>query len=164
VVAQVAKDNRLKEKVQEAKDSSAKQKPPLIKKSSPMRDNIPYPQLKDPLKEVACKGSKGSPTHDKAIMDMAENTPSKYQKRQGVKHKAPKQKPLTKPIRPIGDHVAKKMKDWDVITKQTNRSKGLSLKNQTFMMDHILMTNWTISHCPIPKVVTKVQEWSKDSI
>jgi len=27
---------------------------------------------------------------------------------------------LTKPIGPIGDHVAKKMKAWDVIVNQTN--------------------------------------------
>ncbi len=77
VVAQVAKDNRLKEKVQEAKDSPTKEKPPLVKKGSPMRDKAPDPQLKDPLKEVACKGSKGSPTHDKTIVDVAESTPSK---------------------------------------------------------------------------------------
>ncbi len=82
-----------------------------------MKDKIPNPQLKDPLKEVACKGSKGSLAHHKVIMDMAKSTPSKYQKQQGVKHKAPKQKPLTKPIGPINDHAAKKMKDWDVITK-----------------------------------------------
>jgi hypothetical protein len=37
-----------------------------------------------------------------------------------MKHKTPKQKPLTKPIGPIGDHAAKKMKAWDVITNQTN--------------------------------------------
>jgi hypothetical protein len=44
-----------------------------------------------------------------------------------VKRKAPKQKPLTKSIGPIGDHVAKKMKTWDVIAKQTNYSnEGLS--------------------------------------
>ncbi len=38
-----------------------------------------------------------------------------------MKRKAPKQKPLTKPIGPIGDYVAKKMKTWDVIAKQINR-------------------------------------------
>jgi hypothetical protein len=43
-------------------------------------------------------------------MDVSESTPSKHQKWQGVKCKAPKQKPLPKPIGPIGDHVAKKMK------------------------------------------------------
>jgi hypothetical protein len=48
VVAQVAKDNKLKEKVQEAKDSPTKQKPPLVKKSIPMRDKAPNLQLKDP--------------------------------------------------------------------------------------------------------------------
>jgi hypothetical protein len=37
-----------------------------------------------------------------------------------MKRKTPKQKPLTKPIGPIGDHAAKKMKAWDVITNQTN--------------------------------------------
>ncbi len=51
---------------------------------------------------------------------MAENTPSKDHKQQGVKHKAHKQKPLTKPIRPSGDYATKKMKAWDVIAKQTN--------------------------------------------
>ncbi len=75
MVAQVAKDNRLKEKVQEVKDSPTKEKPPLVKKGSPMKDKAPNPQLKDPLKEVACKGSKGNPTHDKATMDVAENHP-----------------------------------------------------------------------------------------
>ncbi len=53
-------------------------------------------------------------------MDVVENTPSKDQKWQGMKRKTPKQKPLTKPIGPIGDHAAKKMKAWDVITNQTN--------------------------------------------
>jgi hypothetical protein len=43
VVAQVAKDNKLKEKVQEAKDSPTKQKPPLVKKGIPMRDKAPNP-------------------------------------------------------------------------------------------------------------------------
>jgi hypothetical protein len=80
VVAQVANNNRLKEKVQGANDSPAKQKPPLVKKGSPMRDKAPNPQLNDPLKEVACKGSKGSLTQDKATMDVAESTPSKDQK------------------------------------------------------------------------------------
>jgi hypothetical protein len=59
-ITQVAKDNKLKEKVQEETDNLAKQKPPLIKKGSPMRDKAPNPQLKDPLIEVACKGSRCS--------------------------------------------------------------------------------------------------------
>jgi hypothetical protein len=50
-------------------------------------------------------------------MDLTESTPSRDQKQQGVKRKAPKQKPLTKPIGPIGDHAAKKMKAWDAIAK-----------------------------------------------
>jgi len=62
VVAQAVKDNRLKEKVQEARDNLAKQKPPPVKKGSPMKENASNPQLKDPLKDVTCKGSKGSPT------------------------------------------------------------------------------------------------------
>jgi hypothetical protein len=45
VVAQVIEDNRLKEKVQEAKDNLAKQKPPLVKKSNPTKDKAPNPQI-----------------------------------------------------------------------------------------------------------------------
>jgi len=52
----------LKEKVQEARDNLAKQKPPPVKRGSPMKENASNPQLKDPLKDVTCKGSKGSPT------------------------------------------------------------------------------------------------------
>ncbi len=55
-------------------------------------------------------------------MDVAKSTPSKNQKWKRVKCEAPKQKPLTKPIGPIGDHASKKMKAWDVIKKQTNCS------------------------------------------
>jgi hypothetical protein len=55
-----------------------------------MKDRAPSPQLKDPLKEVACKGNKGSLTHDKATMDVAKSTLSKDSKWQGVKRKAPK--------------------------------------------------------------------------
>ncbi len=98
-----------------------------------MKDKAPSPQLKDPLKEVACEGNKSSPTQDKTTMDAVESTPSKDQKRQGVKCKTSKQKPFTKPIGPIGDHVAKKMKAWDVIAKQTNCSNdGLESKK----LDH----------------------------
>jgi hypothetical protein len=133
-----------------------------------MRDKAPSPQLKDPLKEVACEGNRGSPTQDKATMDVAKRTSSKDQKRQGVKCKAPKQKPLTKPIRPIGDHVAKKMKAWDVITKQTNccndgpkfeKSDPHDGSNPNDELDSKPLSKYVV-----PKVATKVQEWSKDSI
>ncbi len=80
VVAQAAKDNKLKEKVREVNDNLAKHKPPLINKGSPMRDKAPIPQLKDPLKEVACKGSKGNLVQNKATLDVAKNTPSEDQK------------------------------------------------------------------------------------
>jgi hypothetical protein len=67
---------------------------------------------------------------------VAKSTPSKDQKWQGLKHKAPKQKPLTKPIGPIGDYAAKKMKTWDVITKQINPfNDGLESKKSHLMMD-----------------------------
>jgi hypothetical protein len=49
VAAQAAKDSRLKEKVQEAKDNLAKQKPPLVKKGNPTKDKAPNPQINESI-------------------------------------------------------------------------------------------------------------------
>jgi hypothetical protein len=78
-----------------------------------------------------------------------------------MKRKAPKQKPLTKPIGPIGDHVAKKMKVWDVIAKQINHSndgpefKELNLHDGSNFNDK--SDGKPLSKYFLPKVSTKVQ-------
>ncbi len=79
-----------------------------------------------------------------------------------MKHKAPKQKPLTKPIKCIGDHAAKKMKSWDAIAKKTNcfndglESKELDLHDG---LDFDNESNGkSLSKYVVPKVAAKVQE------
>ncbi len=93
-------------------------------------------------------------------MDVAESTPYKDQKWQGVKRKAPKQKPLTKPIKPIGDYATKKMKAWDVIAKQTSCSNDGPKAEESHPRDGLDSNEKTdgkpLSKYVIPKVATKV--------
>ncbi len=101
-------------------------------------------------------------------MDVAKSTPSKDQKQQGVKHKAPKQKPLTKPNGPIGDYVAKKMKAWDAIVKQTNHSNDGPKSEELDLHDGLDFDDESydkqLFKYVVPKVAAKIQERSKDSI
>jgi len=85
-----------------------------------------------------------------------------------VKRKAPKQKPLTKPIKCIGDHAVKKMKSWDAITKKINRfNDGLEFE-ELDPHDGSDFDNESngkpLSKYVVPKVAAKVQGRSNDSI
>ncbi len=79
-----------------------------------------------------------------------------------MKHNAPKQKPLTKPIGPIGDHAIKKMKARDVIAKQTNRSNDGPESEELDPHDGLDFDDESngkpLSKYVVPKVVTNVQE------
>jgi hypothetical protein len=77
-----------------------------------------------------------------------------------LKHKAPKQKPLTKPIGPIGDYAAKKMKTWDAIAKQTNRSNDGHESKESHPHDGLDSDDESndkpLSKYVVPKVTTRV--------
>ncbi len=67
---------------------------------------------------------------------------------------------MTKPIKPIGDYVAKKMKAWDVIAKQTNRSNDGPKAKESHPHDGLDFNDESdgkpLSKYVIPKTATKV--------
>jgi len=67
---------------------------------------------------------------------------------------------LTKPVGPINDHVAKKMKAWDVIAKQTNHFNDGPKSEESNLHDGLSFddksTGKPLSKYVVPKVVSKV--------